>query len=342
MLQVVQSVLQIVQQHGPWRAALYLWPMLDLLSDILTRLSLRGTFYFRTSFTPPFGIQVPGFENVARFHFVQRGELKVHIPASGETVRLKQGDLILIPHGAQHALLCNEVRPFDALPLEQVLDIAGYTGDGVLVYGGGDEERDTQLICGHFSFTGPAGRNGTGHMLIDRLPPYILIQNYGEEAGSWIEATLRMIGSEVSGARIGGDLIALKLSEVLFAQAIRAYLEHQSPDDDALAGFADPRISRALTAFHQAPAQEWSVASLANEAAMSRTAFAQLFAEKMGTTPMQYLTDWRMQIACHGLTEGRWNVAEAAAEAGYASEAAFSRVFKKQVGVSPAAYREMH
>ncbi len=316
--------------------------MLDLLSDILTRLSLRGTFYFRTSFTPPFGIQVPGFENVARFHFVQRGELKVYVSTTGETLRLRQGDLILIPHGAPHALLCAEVKPLDALPLEQVLEIAGYTGDGVLVYGGHDEERDTQLICGHFSFTGPAGRKGTGHMLIDRLPPYILLENYGEEAGSWMESTLRMIGSEVSGARIGGDLIALKLSEVLFAQAIRAYLERQSPQDSALAGFADLRVSRALTAFHQAPAEDWSVASLAREAGMSRTAFAQLFAEKMGTTPMQYLTDWRMQIACHGLTEARWNVADAAAEVGYASEAAFSRVFKKQVGLSPAAYRAMH
>ncbi|WP_170326224.1 AraC family transcriptional regulator [Ruegeria arenilitoris] len=316
--------------------------MLDLLSDILTRLSLRGTFYFRTSFTPPFGIQVPAYQNVARFHFVQRGELKVYVSNTGETLRLKQGDLILIPHGAAHALLCNEVKPMDALPLEQVLDDAGYQGDGVLIYGGEDKSRDTQLICGHFSFTGPPGRQGSGHMLIDRLPPYILIENYGEEAGAWIEATLRMIGSEVSGARIGGDLIALKLSEVLFAQAIRAHLEHQSPSESALAGFADPRISRALTAFHQAPAQEWSVESLAREAGMSRTAFAQLFAEKMGTTPMQYLTDWRMQIACHGLTEARWNVADAAAEVGYASEAAFSRVFKKQIGLSPAAYRSMH
>ncbi len=316
--------------------------MLDLLSDILTRLSLKGTFYFRTSFTPPFGIQVPSFENVARFHFVQRGELKVFLPETGDMLRLKQGDLILIPHGAAHALLCNEVRPMDALPLENVLEAAGYNGDGVLVYGGTEEGRDTQLICGHFSFTQAPGKRGAGHMLVDRLPPYILIENYGEEVGTWIEATLRMIGSEVGGARIGGDLIALKLSEVLFAQAIRAYLERQSPDNAALAGFADPRISRALTAFHHSPAQSWSVETLAREAGMSRTAFAQLFAQKMGTTPLQYLTSWRMQIACHGLTENRWNVADAAIEVGYASEAAFSRVFKKQIGLSPAAYRALH
>lgn len=316
--------------------------MLDLLSDILTRLSLRGTLYFRTSFTPPFGIQVPDYENVARFHFVQRGELNVHVPASGETLRLKQGDLVLIPHGAAHMLLCNEVQPLEALPLEQVLQEAGYDGGGVLVYGGAEEVRDTQLICGHFSFAAMPGRRDAGHMLIDRLPPYIVIENYGEAAGAWIEATLRMIGSEVQGARIGGDLIALKLSEVLFAQAIRAYLEHQSPSGSALAGFADPRISRALTAFHQAPAREWSVEGLAREAGMSRTAFAQEFTAKMEVTPMQYLTSWRMQIACQGLAEQGLNVADAAEIAGYASEAAFSRVFRKQVGMSPAAYRQQH
>ena len=333
---------QIVQHAGRLDTNPYHRRMLDLLSDILTRLSLRGTLYFRTSFTPPFGVQVPAFENVARFHFVQRGELKVHVSATGETLRLRQGDLVLIPHGVAHALLCNEVRPMDALPLEQVLEQAGYKGDGVLVYGGAEQDRDTQLICGHFSFAGPAGRRGAGHMLIDRLPPYILIENYGESAGAWIEATLRMIGSEVAGSRIGGDLIALRLSEVLFAQAIRAYLEHQSPNDAALSGFADQRISRALSAFHRDPARDWSVATLAREAGMSRTSFAQLFSDKMGVTPMQYLTDWRMQIACHGLTEARWNVADAAAEVGYASEAAFSRVFKKQIGLSPAAYRAMH
>ncbi len=334
--------MQIVQSHGRLGLSSYPSVMLDLLSDILTRMALKGTLYFRTSFTPPFGVKVPAFENVARFHFVQRGELKVHVPATGETKRLSQGDLILIPHGAEHMLLCNEVQPMDALPLDRVLQDAGYEGDGVLIYGGDEDDRDTQLVCGHFSFSGPPGRQGTGHMLLDRLPPFIVIENYGEEAGAWMQSTLRMIGSEVTGARIGSDLIALKLSEVLFAQAIRAYLEHQSPSDTALAGFADSRISRALTAFHNAPAEEWSVEGLAREAGMSRTAFAQLFSDKMDVTPMQYLTTWRMQIACHGLTENNWNVADAAAEVGYASEAAFSRVFKKQIGLSPAAYRTMH
>ena len=313
--------------------------MLDLLSDILTRLSLQGTLYFRTSFTPPFGVHVPAFRNVARFHFAHRGECMVHVPAANETVRLTQGDLIVIPHGAEHMLLCQHHGPQDALALDRVLEDSGYDGKGVLVYGGDEDDRDTQLICGHFSFGGQS-RPGAGHMLLDRLPPYILIRDYGEARGAWLEATLRVIGAEAGQSRMGGDLIALKMSEALFAQAIRVHLETLSPDDSALAGFADPQLSRALTAFHRAPADPWSVEDLARESGMSRTAFAQTFAAKMGVTPMQYLTTWRMQIACQGLSEQRLNVADAAELAGYASEAAFSRVFRKQIGMSPAAYRQ--
>lgn len=315
-----------------------LTPMLDLLSDILTRLSLQGTLYFRTSFTPPWGVHVPSYQNVARFHFAHRGECLVHLPQSGDTVRLAQGDLVLIPHGAEHMLFCSTTGKEAVLSLDRVIEASGYTGEGVLVYGGDEDDRDTQLICGHISY-GVQGRAGAGHMLLDRLPPYLHIQDYGEARGAWLEATLRVIGAEAGKDRLGGDLIALKMSEALFAQAIRVHLESLSPDDSSLAGFADPQLSRALSAFHKAPAQSWTVEQLARIAGMSRTGFAQSFSAKMGVTPMQYLTTWRMQIACQGLVEQGLNVADAAELAGYASEAAFSRVFRKQIGVSPAAYR---
>ncbi|MGP1395677.1 MAG: AraC family transcriptional regulator [Inquilinaceae bacterium] len=314
--------------------------MLDLLSDILTRLSVRGTLYFRTSFAEPWGVMVPAYENVARFHFAHRGDCLVRIAETGETVTLAQGDLVIIPHGAAHALFCRGTAPDQVAPLDDVLEASGYKGEGVLVYGGaadrdGDDRR-TQLICGHFSFA-----PGSRHMIFDRLPSHIHIPNYGEAAGAWMEATLRVIGAEAGGVRLGGDLIALKMSEAIFAQAIRAHIEREGPDGSALSGFADPHLSRALTAFHRAPATVWSVESLAREAGLSRTGFAQTFSRKMGVTPMQYLTAWRMQIAREGLAHRKLNVSDAAALTGYASESAFSRVFKKEVGVSPAAYRSM-
>lgn len=307
--------------------------MLDSLSDILTRLSIQGTLYFRTAFTPPWGVAVPNYQNVARFHYADRGDCMVRLPDTGEDVRLAQGDLIIIPHGARHDLYSGRGQD-EVLPLDQVLQLSGYDGEGVLVYGGEDDQRDTQLICGHFSFT-----KGARHLIFDQLPSHIHIPNYGDSAGRWMEASLRLIGDEVGRNRAGGDLIALKMSEVIFTQALRTFLEREGDKHIGLSGFADPQISRALSAFHGEPAKDWSVEGLAREAGLSRTGFAVQFANKMGITPMQYLTSWRMQIACQDLSTHNMSVAEVAERVGYASDSAFSRVFKKEIGVSPAAYR---
>ncbi|WP_347312242.1 AraC family transcriptional regulator [Defluviimonas sp. SAOS-178_SWC] len=309
--------------------------MLDLLSDIFTRLSLRGTLYFRTSFTEPWGVRVPAFRNVARFHFAHRGEAMVRVAGQPDPVILAQGDLIIIPHGAAHVLSCRHTGPDEALPLDDVLSQSGFPGHGTLVWGGDGAPRDTQLICGHFALA-----EGSRHILFERLPPFIHLRGYGDEAGSWLEATLRVIGAEAGGARLGGDLIALKMSEAIFAQAIRAHIEQTASGEDGVAGFADPHLARALAGFHRAPAADWSVEKLAREAGLSRTGFAERFSARLGITPMAYVTSWRMQIARDALAARGASVAEAADVAGYASESAFSRVFKKEVGVSPAAFRQ--
>lgn len=309
--------------------------MLDLLSDILTRLSFRGTLYFRTSFTEPWGVQVPALSNVARFHYVHRGECIVRVKGDERETRLSQGDLVLIPHGRAHTLTCRHSGSEEALALDDVIERSGWRGYGTLVYGGPEPALETQLICGHFSIT-----PGSRHILFDRLPAQIVIPEYGIEAGGWLEATLRVIGAEAGGARLGGDLVALKMSEALFAQALRSYIEAHKDEEHTLSGFADPHLTRALAAFHGAPAEAWTVASLAREAGMSRTAFAQVFTRKLGVTPMQYVTSWRMQIAREALSTRNISVAEVAELAGYASESAFTRAFRKEVGVPPAAFRQ--
>ncbi|KII15451.1 AraC family transcriptional regulator [Phaeobacter sp. S60] len=309
--------------------------MLDLLSDILTRLSLRGSLYFRTSFTEPWGVRVPAFRDVARFHFAHRGEALVRVGDRTQPVHLAQGDLIIIPHGTAHVLACRHTGPDEALPLDDVLSRSGFPGHGTLVWGGDETTRDTQLICGHFALA-----EGSRHLLFDRLPPFIHLRGYGDEAGPWLEATLKVIGAEAGGARLGGDLIALKLSEAIFAQAIRAHIEQTAEGSGGVAGFADPQLARALTSFHRSPAGDWSVASLAREAGLSRTGFAERFTQRLGVTPMSYVTSWRMQIAREALVTRGLSVAEAAEVSGYASESAFSRVFKKEIGLSPAAFRQ--
>lgn len=308
--------------------------MLDLLSDILTRLSLRGTLYFRTSFTEPWGVRVPSLKNVARFHFAHRGEALVRVEGETESLTLAQGDLVIIPHGTAHVLSCKHTGEDKALPLDDVVQRSGFPGYGVLVWGGNESPRDTQLICGHFALASRAK-----HILFDRLPPFIHLRGYGDEAGPWLDASLKIIGSEAGGARLGGDLIALKLSEAIFAQAVRAHVEMSMDGDRGISGFADKHLVRPLSAVHRTPEAHWSVASMARVAGLSRTGFAERFTIWMGMTPMAYVTSWRMQVARDAIEVRGLSVAEAAAISGYASEAAFSRAFKKEIGASPSAFR---
>lgn len=309
--------------------------MLDLLSDILTNLSMRGTIYFRTSFTKPWGVAVPQYENVARFHFAHRGSCLVRVDGVEEPVDLAQGDLVIIPHGAPHSLYCGHDPERTIMPLDKVLELSGFTGSGVLVYGGEETQNETQLICGHFAF-----EPGMRHLLMDRLPPVIHLRNYGESAGRWMEATLRMIGEETGGHKMGGDLIALKMSETIFAQAVRTFIESNDAPQWGLGAFADKNLSRALAAFHKAPANGWTVETLAQEAGMSRTSFAVHFQKALEMTPMDYVTKWRMEIAKRVLLTAGSSLADAAESAGYASDSAFARSFKKETGTSPAAYKK--
>jgi len=250
--------------------------MLSLLSDILTNLSIRGTLYFRTSFTRPWGVEVPNYQNVARFHFAHQGSCRVKIDGVDDVVTLAEGDLIIIPHGASHQLFAGDDPERTVLPLDAVLEKSGYDGAGVLVYGGDVPDSETQLICGHFSF-----EPNTRHILMDRLPPF-----------------------------------------------------------NALGAFSDKNLCRAMDAFHKAPAKRWTVEELAQAAGMSRTGFALQFQKQMLMSPMEYVTSWRMEIAKKKLRQGNTTLTDAAESAGYASDSAFTRAFKKETGRTPAEYRK--
>jgi len=306
---------------------------MDLLSDILAVMKMRGTLYFRTEFSAPWGVQVPAFENVARFHFAHRGRCWVRVAGVENPVLLNQGDLVVIPHGASHVL----ADPVDVsvVTLDNVLEASGFTGHGALVYGHSGDSHTTELICGHFAFD-----SGATHPLIEALPPFIHIHNYGDVAHHWLEQTLKVIGSEVAQSALGADLIALKLSETICVQAIRAYLSTDGRERSVLAGFTDPRISRTLDAVHETPGAPWTLESMAKAAGQSRTAFAERFRRIMGQAPHEYLTQWRMQIARQLLLETSTPIIDIAERVGYQSESSFGRVFKRCIGHTPAGVRK--
>lgn len=307
---------------------------MDLLSDILAHMRLKGTLYFRTSFTSPWSVRVPSFENVARFHFAHKGSCFVRVEGDDDPIPLGQGDLVIIMRGASHTLYCDPLTENEALMLDEVVEQSGFTGSGTLVYGQPGTDQETQLVCGHFAFDKDAS-----HPLIEALPSSIQIKNYGEAAGRWMENTLRVIGAEAGTSGLGSDLIALKMSEIIFAQVLRTHLESVGSDRPVLAGFADTNIARALKAVHDDPGFNWSLEQLGNLAGMSRTSFVNKFTSCVSMTPMEYITHWRMQIARKLLAETSSPIIEVAEQVGYQSEAAFGRVFKKHFECAPATYR---
>lgn len=307
---------------------------MDLLSDILSHIQLSGTLYFRTSFTSPWSIRVPSYEYVARFHFVHKGRCLVRIEVDQPPLLMEKGDLVIITRGASHTLYCDPKSEHDAMQLDTVIEESGFNGTGALVYGELGTDHETQLVCGHFAFAKDAQ-----NLLIDALPSHIHIKNYGEDAGVWMENTLKVIGNEAGKQQLGGDIIAMKMSEIIFAQALRVYLENEGSEIPVLAGFADHNIALALTAIHKEPGHAWTLERLSEIAGMSRTAFAARFSQCMTTTPLGYITYWRMQIARELLANTNEPIITIAEKAGYQSEAAFGRVFKKHISRSPAIYR---
>jgi AraC-like DNA-binding protein len=189
----------------------------------------------------------------------------------------------------------------------------------------GSGEPSVELLCG---FVGYDRR--PFNPLLATLPRLLRVST--REGGGWLEPLARLAITESTGVRTGGETVLARASELMFVEVIRRYLEVLPPEQTGwLAGLRDPFVGRALAVLHDRPAEAWTVESLAKEAALSRSALAERFTHLIGEAPMQYLTRWRMQLAASFLRSRNISVFEAATEVGYASEAAFSRAFKKVV-----------
>lgn len=300
---------------------------MDVLSQILKSVELRGILYYPTEFRAPFGLAVPANTNVCRFHVAVEGGC--YLSTGGERTWLSRGDLALVPHGEQHLL--QDLPETPVVDLDEAQEASNYQGRGAFKWG---EDGDCcRLVCGHFEFDKEAA-----HPLLHALPALIHVKATPTYNFRWIDQIMRFIGEETHSERPGSELIAHRLSEILFVQVLRHYAESESAAVPVLAGITDPRQSRALHAMHTRLDHPWTVEELANEAAMSRTAFATEFAALIGMTPMKYLTAQRMGEASRLLRAGE-SVATIAQRVGYRSEAAFARKFKDHYGVGPGAYR---
>lgn len=239
----------------------------------------------------------------AWFHVVEQGVCHIRSGA-GPMLQLLPGDLVVFPHGSAHQL-CSAPTAGQAAPEARVV-----------------------MLCGEFHFDGPAATP-----LLRALPSSIVVRADADQGR--LAALAAVLRGEAEAQAFGSRAVLDKLCDALFVIALRDHLRQATPDHGLLAALLDPRLSVALAALHAAPGQDWSVQTLADQALMSRAAFAARFTDLLGEPPMRYLLRWRMITALARLRDRRASVAQVASELGFETEAAFRRAFKRIHGFGP-------
>lgn len=314
---------------------------MDALSEILRVVRLVGAIFFHAKFTAPWSYQSgsadsvapllePGAERVVVFHLVTEGDCFVELE-NQPPLRLSAGDAVLFPQGHAHRMTSEPgLAPAPGGRLNAVLS----RRPRQLVYGGGGAT--TRIVCGYLACDARLAR-----MLLAGLPPVVRVNVRGSTAGMWLEASVRYALAEARSPRPGGAGVLAKLSEVLFIEVLRLHMNEQSADRTGwLAGMGDRIVGAALNALHSRPAHAWSLEELARAAGTSRSVLAERFQHLVGSSPMQYLTQWRMLLAANLLCHGNAPLARIAEEVGYQTDTAFSRAFRREYGVPPAAWRK--
>lgn len=307
-----------------------IWDAADPVAEALHTLQMSGAFYSRATLTAPWGIELPEMPGHLMFHVLVSGGCWVEADGM-EPLRLGEGDFALIPHGEGHILRGERDDPVVSLwDTEQQLLTEHYE---LLHHGGGGDE--TTMICGAVRLDHPAARH-----LVSLLPRAIHLESSGTTRNQWMHSTVQLICHEATELRPGGESVITRLADLLVVQAIRAWIESEESDRGWIVALKDRDTGNAIRLLHRHPDRDWTIESLAKAVHMSRAAFSRRFSALVEEGPMAYLTRWRMQLAATWLTTGEIRVADLPARLGYGSEAAFSRAFKREMGVSPGAYRE--
>lgn len=316
---------------------------MDALSDILRVTRLTGGVYLHAEFFEPWCMVAQltpehcepllrPASHLILYHYVVEGRIGVRM-SDGTTFEIRAGEIVLFPRNDVHLLGSDLDRP----PVRGS-DVIRPPSDGGLkaIRLGGDGSR-SQIICGCLGCDGVES-----NPLISSLPASLHF-NIDETVGAeWIRSTFHYAAAEVAASRPGSETVLAKLSELLFVEAVRRYAESLPPEQVGwLAGLRDRYVGRTLALFHGDPARNWTVSDLGRAVGLSRSALADRFTRLIGQAPMQYLANWRMQIAAQELQNTDASLMQVAEKVGYESEAAFSRAFKKAFGTAPATWRRL-
>jgi AraC-like DNA-binding protein len=305
----------------------------DPLSDVLRAVRLDGAFFYAVEASEPWSVEavaakeltprvLPGAEHLISYHILTSGRCWGGLTGQ-RAVPLAPGDVIVFPHGDGHVMSSDPT-------LHSEPATPGRFPETVTIGAGG--QVGATFVCG---FLGCDRR--PFNPLLSTLPRQLHLPGL---SSGWLQSFARQVVEESQARRVGADSVLTRLAELMFVEVLRRYIETLPPDQHGwLAGLRDDAVGRTLGLLHGDPAHAWTLDELAAKVAMSRSAFADRFSTFVGRPPMQYLAHWRMHLAAQRLATGRAKIATIAAEVGYESEEAFSRAFKRLMGVSPAAWR---
>ena len=314
---------------------------MDALSDVLRIVRLSGAVFMDAEFTAPWcvgepaGVEVciehlPDAQHIVIYHLLTEGTVDVSLPGSAP-VSARAGDLVIIPSGAAHALGSDLSRP--RADGARLIVRRGPDDVPQVRHGGGGEV--TRMVCGYL-----ACDSSLFDTVLAALPRVMVVSMREGPGAQWLASSIRFSIAESAAQRAGAGTVLAKLSELMFVEAIRRFIEGLPADQTGwLAGLRDRFVGKTLALIHSKPAHPWTVEELAGRVGLSRSALAERFTGLIGQPPMQYLTRWRLQLAANLLRASSRNVASVAAGVGYDSEAAFSRAFKRELGITPAAWR---
>lgn len=307
---------------------------LRLTGAVFLEAELKAPWSFRT---PPgralADILMPEADHVVPYHLVTAGACTVRLDG-GPAVGLAAGDVVIFPGGDSH-VLCDASAPSRDGPDLRTFARA-LRRDRVMPVRAGGEGPATGLVCGFF-----ACDRRLSAPVLEGLPRVVRAPLDERSGAQWLQSMVRFSLRESAECRLGSATLLAKASELLFVEAIRRYAEQDAASGAGwLAGLRDAHVARVLALLHSQPERRWTLESLAREAALSRSVLAERFAHFLGRPPMQYLTHWRLALAASRLRDGGESVSHVAARVGYESESAFTRAFRREFGLPPAAWRK--
>lgn len=315
---------------------------MDPIADIFRSMHVTAVVHSRLEATAPWGLKresqieekvTPSGKRVspselAHLGMILRGNCWLSVEGISDPIPLTGGDCFLLAPGTAFALQDNP-----RTRLVSFCEVAPKATSNVIHYGGGGVS--TTIISGFLSFD-----KVTLKPLTQLLPKLILVKSNRAQTLS-LHTTLQLLASEMAEQAPGSEVVANRLAEAMFIQMLRAHISHgaETCKQGWLRAIFDPHIGAALRSIHENVNSGWTVDSLAVTAGMSRSAFAARFKQLLGQTPLEYVTEWRMQKATELLRVGDKKLVEIANSVGYDSDAAFSKAFKRTVGASPGEYR---